>query len=576
MARSIVKPDYVTFDSLLTNRLFRIPDYQRAYSWREKQRMALFDDIRNLKKNGDDESDHFLATIVLMATKQRETFGPEVFRVFDVVDGQQRLTTLIILLKSIAKALSASTGEEQRYGVDLQDLLVKRNNNQLVLLQTNHDSAADFRNYLTEGKIREVEATPTTAHRNMASAFRECEAFVAQWPHGATDLLRLVKHQLSFVNYVLEDQGAAYTIFEVLNSRGLPVDALDKCKSMMMAMLYEGFRDEARFEHQSEMQKLWTRLYSEIGIDDVPGTDVLRFSAALLSDSIQGKVLSDDEALAAIRSRYAGAPHELLKAVGFFCDVAQSLKRLQSLPQLSAVSGNRQSRLLYVAICRAQFTPADRERVLDIWERVTFLIYGIFRQDARYEVGELVKLAWRIVNQPLSAKEAIDAFKAIGLKYIDQKRPIANELMSQDCYSNWSDEARYLFFKYEQHLAKQAGIKIPTDVWERIWSLSASKSLEHILPQNVDAAGWSGKFGKREAAKALIHNLGNLMILPLEANSQAADLAFGAKAKIYADHRYLRQVAEVAVLADWTPQTLQDRETALADWAEKYWSLSPA
>jgi len=98
-----IKPDFFTFDTLLQKNLFRIPNFQRAYSWESKQRNDLFEDIKKLNKYPDRH--HFMATIVCLNTQKKEEVGVDEFQVLNVVDGQQRLTTLIIILKSISNVL---------------------------------------------------------------------------------------------------------------------------------------------------------------------------------------------------------------------------------------------------------------------------------------------------------------------------------------------------------------------------------------------------------------------------------------------------------------------------------------
>lgn len=104
---SIIKPEFFTFDDLLQKRFFEIPNYQRAYSWLSKQREDLFKDISKILDWKDKERHHFLATIVCLNKRdQYKNVGTDEYRKYEVVDGQQRLTTLIILLKSISKSLS--------------------------------------------------------------------------------------------------------------------------------------------------------------------------------------------------------------------------------------------------------------------------------------------------------------------------------------------------------------------------------------------------------------------------------------------------------------------------------------
>ena len=100
----MIEPRYNNLQTLFGSRVFRIPAYQRFYSWEFRQRRDLFSDIDKLAKSGSDQH-HFMATVVCNRTKDVVTVGTNEYVVHDVVDGQQRLTTLIILLKCLEEAL---------------------------------------------------------------------------------------------------------------------------------------------------------------------------------------------------------------------------------------------------------------------------------------------------------------------------------------------------------------------------------------------------------------------------------------------------------------------------------------
>ena len=570
----MIEPNYLTVDELLAKRLFRIPDYQRAYSWKKSQRDDLFKDIQKLRDSNDPERSHFLATIVLMKTSEKEEVGPDEFFVYDIVDGQQRLTTLVILLKAITKQLLNGNDDEKRYGADLQSLLVKRDNDRLILLQTNHESAHEFRQYLVSGVIPRKSDINTSAQLRLADAFNNCEHFVQNWPQGATDLLRLIKNRLAIVNYVLEDQASAYTIFEVLNSRGLAVDSLDKCKSMLMALAYESFTDAERSEFIGQIHQLWTSLYREIGVDEVSGNEILRFTAALLSEEPVGKIMSDDEALNAIRISCQDDTKMILKTVAMFVELAKVLKGLNGKPSLNAVVSNRQSRFLYTAIILTNhLKDRDKEQILDLCERVTFLIYGIFRRDTRYEVGALVKLAWNIVNERSSSTEIMGELCKIGSGYIDNRSSIMAQLCDKDCYNQWQEPLRYLLYKYEAHLAERAGYPLSQETWERIWAVSPARSIEHVLPQDPSADEWIDAFSSQDEAINNCHRLGNLIILPPEINSSLGKLPFHEKLPIYRECTHLRMVREITEYEVWNKEKIDERELQIAEWAEEYWKI---
>ena len=147
-----LRPVYETLDELLQRRLFTIPDYQRAYTWNRKQRDDLFGDITNILVRLDDDRHHFMATIVCLKKPGKEEVGTQEFRTLDVVDGQQRLTTLIALLKAISKNLKDGGTTDREEAVQIEKLLVK-DEGRLILLQTNHDSSMIFSNYIRYGTL---------------------------------------------------------------------------------------------------------------------------------------------------------------------------------------------------------------------------------------------------------------------------------------------------------------------------------------------------------------------------------------------------------------------------------------
>jgi len=368
--RMSIRPDYFSLDTLLQKRLFRIPDYQRAYSWETKQRTDLFKDIVKLAGHANDRH-HFMATLVCLRKKKTEEIGADEFGVFDVVDGQQRLTTLIILLKAIAKQLSADGGSCRE--VDKVDELLVKEDKRLILLQTNHDNLCSLRNYLEAGIIPQENVIKTLADRNLVRAFEECEAFAQTWVGDSLSLLKIIKNRLDFIFYVLEDEGAVYTIFEVLNSRGLTVDWLDKCKSMLMGIAFDKFAPSVRSDHIKELHKCWTQIYRTIGLRKIPGQEILRFSATLKHPEQQNRIIGPEKAMEFFRQHCEATPTAVLKVSQDFLRTAICLERLYSNPRLRAVTDIIQARLLAVAIVHQSSLDGQTEKeVLEHWEKVTF------------------------------------------------------------------------------------------------------------------------------------------------------------------------------------------------------------
>src|SRR5207245_6238454 len=101
--------------------------------------------------------------------------------------------------------------------------------------------------------------------------FKYCvnKRFVKGWPEstGGTliDLLGIIRNRLTVIFHEIEDEALVYTVFEVLNSRGLDVTWFDKLKSLLMAMLFEHCKDGTRSTAINELHGLWTEIYRTIG-----------------------------------------------------------------------------------------------------------------------------------------------------------------------------------------------------------------------------------------------------------------------------------------------------------------------
>ncbi|MBU0621241.1 MAG: DUF262 domain-containing protein [Gammaproteobacteria bacterium] len=202
-----IHPQYMPLAKLLNDRLFRIPEYQRSYSWSSKERQDLFTDIIKTHEKGV-EAGHFMAATVCLR-RNKQVLGTDEFQVVEVVDGQQRLTTLIILLKAITLALNKEDKVENKLAGELEELLVKADTDDLLLLQTNHDSSHHYVNFMRKGTAPASDDAKTIANRELLKAIEDCTEFVLAWrDRGETipSLVALLKNRLYFLLHEIEDE----------------------------------------------------------------------------------------------------------------------------------------------------------------------------------------------------------------------------------------------------------------------------------------------------------------------------------------------------------------------------------
>ena len=586
-----IQPKFLTFTQLLEKRLFRIPRYQRAYSWRRTEREDMFNDIRKLK--GKPENSHFMATVVGLY-QSKVPIGSDDYDVIDIVDGQQRLTTLVILLKVIAeKIASLLTDTElsrdadgnvinlnlfplpdeidedmiipkahlERELQELQELLVKQDELSLILLQTNHDRSQYFANFLRKGTSPPVSEAKTVADRELLRAIQECKSFVQRWKN-PLELLRLLKNQLWFIFHETHDVETVYTVFEVLNNRGLEVSWLAKLKSRLMEVVFE-VNQGNHSEHMEELHQIWGEFYGTVGLREGIDVEALTFAATLIYQYRASKVFGEGRAVDCLMDKVERKAAKTIEISNWLLKVVNAVNRLRE-EMREPVTKIRHARLLAVAIILRDFPEEEERKLLDQWEKTSFRIFGLCRKDARTGVGDFVRLAREIQsNLDLGIDDISERIRKLGKGH-------DFNLYNADCYNDWQAELRYLLCRYEEHLAEQKGQRFSNEQWNRIWQESAANSIEHILPQSKGS-----KYNWEDGI--FVHRLGNLLLLPPRLNSTLGGKDPQEKEEDYRQTGLLIavDVAEMIQEEDeewdkgWYEYKIHTREGQILDWIDE-------
>lgn len=207
-------------DLFNADRIFNIPKYQRTYTWQEDNLKTFLSDIKN--QRGD--KPYFLGTF-LFHDKQRK--GD--YEVLDIVDGQQRLTTLVIFMKIIIELLESE--KSVLITNKTKNRFIKDNDGVYKLELENEDNSFLTNVILENGKISSYE-TPSQRNLHNAKVYFTNEL----------KLFNLVKLEqiydviinANILNYVVNNISDATQIFELLNDRGRPLSNLEGIKSFLM------------------------------------------------------------------------------------------------------------------------------------------------------------------------------------------------------------------------------------------------------------------------------------------------------------------------------------------------------
>lgn len=254
---------------------FHIPRFQREYVWGKYNWSKLLEDIY------ENEPGHYMGSVICVHESSEYSPGQEL--IYEVVDGQQRLTTLSILLASIfskfaneALAANPSLREEDDYIIkrnSIRQRLIKKLDTEggklpwgvfrsggvtfclRVQPSTQENNLDDYLYILSEiGIVSEIPYPKNCGNRRLYKAFKYFLKNIPDDYKGLIDLLDRI-YRLSFIHISEASQSKAFLLFETLNFRGVPLSAIDIIKNKMLAAL-ESRHGQSIEDSYDEWQKL--------------------------------------------------------------------------------------------------------------------------------------------------------------------------------------------------------------------------------------------------------------------------------------------------------------------------------
>ena len=251
------------------NVVYQVPRYQREYSWQKSQWDELFDDLIE----SDRSQGHFLGTIICVNQSVDTTDAS----VLELIDGQQRMTTLSLLLAALLKALTAHRSDLDDEGradvVNLRrHLAYSKNPSRPRLIpqhqNRNHD---DYLNVLADaGTGVKAPEAHNVGNRRIMKAYRHFQGRIASVVGESTgeeaaetilDILERVRRAI-IVKIEVGSASDAYVLFESLNNRGRPLTPIDLMKNTLLAST--AVEDDQGID---DVFEIWTNLLENLGDD---------------------------------------------------------------------------------------------------------------------------------------------------------------------------------------------------------------------------------------------------------------------------------------------------------------------
>ena len=245
--------------------VYAIPRYQREYTWSKAQWESLFDDVQ------ENDPGYFLGSIICI----NQTTDTLAVQRLEVVDGQQRLTTLSLLFAAVYQSLKLhekDLDDDQR--VELinlkRKLILKKGDDQLrVIPQIQNNNQNDYKAVLSNvGAISPFDTPAHAGNRKIFRAFRYFQARIEEMANGGSDRLVSIMafldkvSQACLVKIEVASHADAYTLFESLNNRGMPLSAIDLIKNKLLARLET--TEPGKVDHYFGV---WNKLLDYLGDD---------------------------------------------------------------------------------------------------------------------------------------------------------------------------------------------------------------------------------------------------------------------------------------------------------------------
>lgn len=540
--------------------VFTIPGYQRPYSWGVDQAQELLDDLLGYMHTGagklDEVAPYFLGSLVLI---KRES-SPE----STVVDGQQRLTTLTLLLSCVRAVVQ---DENVRRGITRRiyeqgdivsatenhyRLSLRERDRQFFRDRVQHEGGVDV---LVQGD----DTLPDSQARLRANARHFIRVLKDLEPAMLVRLVQFIVTRCYLVAVATPDLDSAYRIFGVMNSRGLDLSATDILKAEIIGAIQATSRNA--------YTEKWESLEDDLGRDGF-GELFSHIRMVYRKAKPQGTLLKEFR-------DHVGPADPVVFVDQVLQPMAQAFREIADADYSSnkhAEAINDALRWLnriefkdWVPPALAFFTrhKGAPDKILAFVSDLERLAYSMLIRKAG--VNERIERFSRLTAAIESGDTLQDADSALQLSPSEQYE--AHDALDGPLYQTHSARALGVILLRMDALVSDGSKTMAHD----------QVTVEHVLPQHPrQDSTWLQWMPSAQDRALWVHRLGNLALLNRKKNSAANNYDFDRKKVAYFSKGgtcAFPLTTQVLQKADWTIPVLEARQLALLELAEKHWHL---
>ncbi|GAA8939125.1 DUF262 domain-containing protein [Helicobacter pylori] len=577
--------ELLNLDGVIEKCVFEIPSYQRGYAWQIRQLKDFWNDLEHVSKLGSQF--HYMHSLTL-----RELENEFENSAFEIIDGQQRLATSLILLGLLAKT---TQNKDPKYSLI---------NLEPILSYKYYGLSEAFR-AITEEE-NDLEAFKTSFYaKNLIDAYTFFKEKISGTPIEALE--KMFDALIKSVVGLNDNRIDPFSSFETINNRGKDLSTLELLKNRLHFVAHKICDGKKLEKLQQEINDTYTLIYHDLRqFEDDHLEGFLKhfvayyygekgdFKKRLLEMEFNAhKRYTDntnfneeyekiDELLfyLSYSSKVWHFLHKLdEKSIALIVDDNKKLEieitpkmrgLLDKMRRLNALNDNAFLPLLLslLTIQRAgksaneqPYTTKELEGLLEHLERFGFLIYGVAGKNTAK--NEWIELAFKAIQayRFWGDKITIEDLPTLEKNFFNRQGNSALELLEESIHSKkntekwyqWGKALNYLLYEYELHHNPETTLNFDGSI----------ESIEHILPQNPDQ-GYSAKEKNWAKNPNIVHALGNLLLIPKNANSSLSNKPFDEKRKQYLKGSYSEK--EVAKNASFGVEQIKERSEKLLDF----------
>ena len=601
---------------IFENSLFRIPDYQRGYAWDNTQLEDYWNDLRNLA----DSKIHYTGVLTIKIVDieiqkkwEEDTWIMEGkgYTPFYIVDGQQRLTTTIILIQSILdkmvddKRLNYYTKDEiqAKYIYQTKDGGVSRS--YIFGYEKDDPSYECLKTKVFHEYSSTNQQVETLYTRNLQKSKLFFDNKVRDLSHEKLEVIfRTATQQFKYNVYPIDDELDVYVSFETMNNRGKQLSHLELLKNRLLYLTTLLNADnEDKNEVRRNINDCWKTVYYYLGKNSSKPLDddeflknhwIMYFQYSrdganlytnfLLKENFTAKNVTDGSIEAKQLQTYVNSMLQSVKQ--WYALFNPYDTDLDSEIKLWLDKLNRLGYSAFAPLVMAALTKGyDKDllvKLFEAMERYNFLTFKVSQRRSTTGDTDFYRLARQLYYKTSTVLDAVNMIN--GLQ--DQQFSSDEFKKKLDTYYKEDGEGFYRwnglqYFLYEYELSLSAKSKVGVDKIE--WNnflTNKSDSIEHIYPRTATKECWTKWFNvyTEEQRILLRGSLGNLLALAQKKNSALRNDCFEDK-KIqvnqnvgYFNGSYSEN--EVAQIENWTATEILKRGLTLLVFMEQRWNVS--